>query len=122
MAGTLVADILQDGSANSGNTTDMIKGSARAWVNFTQGGTHAIINSYNVSSITDAGTGHSHINFIYNMPDADYVVSLSGDHRPGVSYGFEGFVIPVSANMVAVWSVSAGSVFDNPYMHVVIHR
>jgi len=37
MAGTLVADVLQDGAGNSTAMDNAIYGSAKAWVNF-QGG------------------------------------------------------------------------------------
>jgi len=58
--------ILQDSSSNS-NTV-------RAWVNFNGTGTVAIRADFNVSSITDGGTGIYTINFTTAMPDADYVV------------------------------------------------
>lgn len=75
MAGTLVVSNLNDGT-NTGNTTDMIKGSARAWVNFNGTGTVAIRASYNVSSITDNGVGNYTVNFTTAMIDANY--SMSG--------------------------------------------
>ena len=58
-------------SLNVGNITDgtnsvatekLSKGTAAAWVNF-DGTTNAIRGSYNVSSITDEGTGQYMINF-----------------------------------------------------------
>ena len=49
----------------------------RAWVNFNGTGTPAIRDSGNVSSITDNGTGVFTINFATNMPDANYVPSMS---------------------------------------------
>lgn len=52
----------------------------RAWVNFD--GTTSPINiraSYNVSSITDNGTGDYTVNFTTAMPDANYGVGLSGN-------------------------------------------
>lgn len=71
MAGTIVVSNLNDGT-NTGNTTDMIKGSARAWVNFNGTGTVAIRAAYNVSSITDNGVGDYTVNFTNAMPDANY--------------------------------------------------
>ena len=47
-------------------------GPAAAWVNFNGTGTVAIRASYNVSSITDNGTGDYTINFTNNMNSADY--------------------------------------------------
>ncbi len=53
-------------------TERLIKGSAAAWVNFNGTGTVAIRASYNVSSITDNGTGDYTINFSVAMSDANY--------------------------------------------------
>lgn len=44
----------------------------RAWVNFNGTGTVAIRASFNVSSITDNGTGDYTVNFTTAMPDANY--------------------------------------------------
>jgi len=44
----------------------------KAWVNFNGTGTVAIRASYNVSSITDNGTGDYTVNFTNAMPDANY--------------------------------------------------
>ena len=49
-----------------------------AWVNFNGTGTVAIRASYNVSSITDNGTGDYTVNFTTAMSDANYVVSGQG--------------------------------------------
>lgn len=53
------------------------QGSAKAWVNFNGTGTVAIRASFNVSSITDNGTGDYTVNFTTAMPDANYGVSFS---------------------------------------------
>ena len=50
----------------------------RAWVNFNGTGTVAIRGSFNVSSITDNGTGDYTVNFTTAMADANYsTVSLT---------------------------------------------
>ena len=46
-----------------------------AWVNFNGTGTVAIRASYNVSSITDNGTGKYTVNFTTAMPDTNYTFS-----------------------------------------------
>jgi hypothetical protein len=71
MAGTLTISTLSDGT-NSTSSTNCIQGSAKAWVNFNGTGTVAIRASYNVSSITDNGTGDYMVNFTTAMPDANY--------------------------------------------------
>ena len=44
----------------------------KAWVNFNGTGTVAIRGSYNVSSITDNGTGDYTVNFTVAMADTSY--------------------------------------------------
>jgi hypothetical protein len=52
---------------------------AKVWVNFDGTGTIAIKASYNVSSLTDNGTGYYYVNFTNNITDANYcVVADSG--------------------------------------------
>ena len=75
MAGTIVADTLQNGSGTNTSTTNVINGSARAWVNFNggYGNTSGVINaSYNVSSITVNGSGDYTVNFTNAMPNANF--------------------------------------------------
>ena len=61
----------QDGSATVPSQT-VISGSAKAWVNFNGTGTVAIRAAFNVSSITDNGTGDYTANFTTAMVDANY--------------------------------------------------
>lgn len=49
----------------------------RAWVNFNGTGTVAIRAAFNVSSITDNGTGDYTVNFTNALADANYEVSAS---------------------------------------------
>jgi len=48
---------------------------AKAWVNFNGTGTVAIRGSFNVSSITDNGTGDYTINFTTAFADANYCIA-----------------------------------------------
>jgi hypothetical protein len=54
---------------SDGKTTN-----ALAWVNFNGTGTVAIRSSYNVSSITDNGTGDYTVNFATALSDSNYAV------------------------------------------------
>ena len=56
----------------------VVNGTAKAWVNFNGTGTVAIRRSFNVSSITDNGTGDYTVNFTNAMPDANYSCSFMG--------------------------------------------
>ena len=66
----------QTGSASVPSDT-VINGSAKAWVNFNGTGTVAIRASFNVSSITDNGTGTYTANLTTSMVDANYSVTTA---------------------------------------------
>ena len=75
--GSVLTDTVQSSTAatapvfKDGNGTQ-IGTLCRAWVNFTGTGTVIINGSFNVSSITDNGTGDYTINFTNALPDANY--------------------------------------------------
>lgn len=69
----------QDGSASVPVDT-VVNGSAKAWVNFNGTGTVAIRASFNVSSITDNGTGDYSVNFSAAFADANYAAAISNGH------------------------------------------
>ena len=63
------------------NTSGTEKGQlAKAWVNFNGTGTLAIRDSFNVSSVTDVGTGQYGVNIQTAMANANYSVSVSDAH------------------------------------------
>lgn len=66
----------QSGSATVPSET-VISGSAKAWVNFNGTGTVAIRAGFNVSSITDNGTGDFTVNFTNAFSDTNYVALVS---------------------------------------------
>lgn len=80
--GNLLADVVQ--SSVTGTPPQFNDGSGtqtgtlcRAWVNFNGTGTVAIRASFNVSSITDNGTGNYTVNFATALSDANYSFSLT---------------------------------------------
>jgi len=81
MAGTVVVDAVKSsttGAPTFQNTSGTEIGQlCRAWVNFNGTGTVAIRASFNVSSITDLGTGQYRVNFANPMPDANYAAFAS---------------------------------------------
>ena len=118
---TIVASNISDGTDTVG-TEYVVNGSAKAWVNFNGTGTVAIRESFNVSSITDNGTGSYTANFTNAMPTADCAVSVTGEHNSGVVLGFAGYVSSNSnAAGTQVVSINAnGAAFDNSHMRVAV--
>ena len=89
MAGTIVADTIQDGAGNSTSMDNAIYGSAKAWVNFGYVSSAITIRkSYNVSSVTRNGTGDYTINFTTALNDANYSGVVSGNPTATVNYGY----------------------------------
>jgi hypothetical protein len=69
-----------DGSGIIRLQSNGVTTNALAWVNFNGTGTVAIRSSYNVSSITDNGTGDYTVNFTTALADANYAaVGSAGD-------------------------------------------
>lgn len=61
-----------DGSGVMKLQSNGVTTNALAWVNFNGTGTVAIRSAYNVSSITDNGTGDYTVNFTNALSDANY--------------------------------------------------
>lgn len=75
----------RDGTEST-DVTNVINGSAKAWINF-NGSTDAILSSFNVSSLTNVGTGRHTINFTNAFSDTNYCV-VTGNNEFGTDTGF----------------------------------
>jgi hypothetical protein len=102
----------------------------KAWVNFNGTGTVAIRASYNVSSITDNGTGDYTVNFTTAMADANYIVSLapsSCDNNNVIVSALKaaanwGTPTTYTSSAVRIISTGAGSSGDMSIFGVAIFR
>lgn len=95
----------------------------RAWVNFNGSGTVAILASFNVTSITDNGTGDFTLNFTNPMPDINYVMSGSVDYStPGafLVMGNTNTTRTTSAFRIYLWG--GGGLSDFSIVSVAIFR
>jgi hypothetical protein len=141
MAGTVIADrleaastsqlVIENGVALTPPTivdvnNVQIGTFCRAWVNFNGTGTVAIRASFNVSSITDNGTGDYTVNFTNAMPDANYsIVGLAQDSSTKMSIaGNAASVAPTtSAYRLNTSSGNAGTALvDSTYVFVSVFR
>ena len=80
MAGKIIADQIEHSTAGSLDTSYVVNGSAKAWVNFDMTGTAEIVKSFNISGLVDAGTGQATNSFTSSFSDADYCQTLGGDY------------------------------------------
>jgi len=76
---TLVAQTISNGTVST-SSANVIRGSAKAWVNF-NGSTAAIRSSYNVSSITKISTGNYTVTFTNAMSNIDYAITASSSNQ-----------------------------------------
>ena len=83
---TIKTETLSTPSNSTVPVDTVVNGTAKAWVNFNGTGTVAIRRSFNVSSITDNGTGLYTVNFTTAMPDANYSAVGSTIGSADVSY------------------------------------
>jgi hypothetical protein len=75
MAGTIVADTLENGTGTTTSMTNAIRGCAKAWATFAAATTTpTIVGSYNTSSITYVGTGTWNVALTTAMPSTAYAV------------------------------------------------
>ena len=134
MAGTIVADTIQDGAGNSTSMDNAIYGSAKAWAYFTYISSVLTIGaSYNVSSITRASTGQYTVTFTTNLTDANYAVVGSGgaytsvtgscNIHPNYTAGTGAYIAPSSSSFAIGVVNEAGTAAQDPYSCAfAVHR
>lgn len=96
----------------------------RAWVNFNGIGTVSVRASGNVSSVTDNGTGDYTVNFISQMPDANYSTSISGQRTgSGIYNGTMGIFAGASPTQTptGVRVTTSGTDGTSPVDYLVIN-
>lgn len=125
---TLTVSNISNGSVST-SSTNVIQGSAKAWVNFNGTGTVAIRASYNVSSITDNGTGDYTVNFTNAFADTNYVTQLTGMRDSDGNGSFNATVrggtysTYVTTSSVRILAENdSGTRVDAPYYGVAVFR
>ncbi len=75
---TLKVNTIQNTSGGSSSTAEQIEqGRAKAWIHFDGQSTVAIRDSFNVSTLTDNGTGDYTISFSSAMANTNYAVATT---------------------------------------------
>lgn len=118
---TLRVSTIQDtAGSNSSTPAAIASGIAKAWVNFNGTGVVAIRAQYNVSSITDNGTGDYTVNFTNALADANYSTCITA----GGSTGSWTELLPSTYSTSAVRMNSRGTTSnaDNSYFCVSVFR
>ena len=95
---------------------------AKAWVNFNGTGTVAIRASFNVSSITDNGTGQYTINFTTALADANYCAIASKGGQETTSTDNIRLPITTAPTTSAIQVQYSNGNQDSAYVSVAIFR
>lgn len=93
----------------------------KAWVNFNGTGTVAIRASFNVSSITDLGTGSYQVNFTNSMTDSNYSAVCQAQQNTTTAQFTRLGALSTSSIVVDDLS-AAGTFYDPVVMCVAIFR
>jgi hypothetical protein len=103
----------------------VVQGSAKAWINFNGTGTPAIRAAFNVTSITDNGTGDYTLNFTTALPDANYAMAgaltRSGFPQTGTVGPRDGGVFNTTQLRIATHD-DGGAAIDPPFVGVAVFR
>jgi len=94
----------------------------RAWVNFNGTGTVAIRAQFNVSSITDNGTGSYTVNFTTALADANYVCNVSASNTTDASNINPPAGVDRATSSVRIDVETSSSQFDAALIDVAIFR
>ena len=98
-------------------------GLCKAWVNFNGTSTVAIRASYNVSSITDNGTGHYTVNFTTALADANYSVSGNTNWSGGPwIVGFDTSSTRTSSALPIITGTTPGVAADTSLVNINVFR
>jgi hypothetical protein len=114
-AGSITYPMLSTSGTESDNVAMR---TARAWVKFNGTGAVAIQSDFNVSSITDNGTGDYTVNFSSALPDANY--SFLIDCNDGANTKYSAFTSSGTSSLRFTTRTGNGSVLDTNPISVVI--
>jgi hypothetical protein len=103
-------------------TQNGMTGIAKAWVNFNGTGTVAIRGSFNVSSITDNGTGDYIINFTTAMPDTNFATFITASKDNSFSETTWIVTNSVNTSTRVLNATTAGTYFDVVTFNVSVFR
>jgi len=92
---------------------------AKAWVSWTQIGTHAIFDSYGISSVTDQAVGDTYVNFTTAMTTNHYAVLLGGHKISDWDESLQ-YTNPLAANILIRNFNGSGTGIDTNHISLAI--
>jgi hypothetical protein len=109
-----------DVNASAAITDSKLTGTTcKAWVNFNGTGTVAIRASYNVSSITDNGTGNYTVNFTNALSDSNYAFVFGNNNA---DRNCESLTLATDSFQLGAWTIETNTRIDLSVISVAIFR
>jgi hypothetical protein len=124
MASILRVNTLTDASSNNSTAVSVInQGTAKVWVNLNGTGTIALRDSYNVSGVTDNGTGNYTYAISSNMGNANYANTAMGNegNAGDVMIDDNNAIPTTSAIRVQARTYNSGEVSDPDFIYHTSH-
>ena len=118
---TLKLDTLSNKAGTASVPSDtIVSGTAKAWVHF-NGNSVAIRGAFNVSSITDNGTGDYTVNFTISMPDENYSAITNCGYSPANPSTIFSTSVPVNSSSLRINCYStSGTANDRDFVSAAI--
>ena len=117
---TLKVDNVLD-QAGTALPSNLLPVTASAWVNFNGTGVVAIRGSYNVTSITDNGTGSYDVNLTSALDNTDCsVVGSCVGAAGGTNRSIAGVATSTSVVEVSTWADTSGALLDVEFCNIAV--
>jgi len=119
MASELRVNTLKDANGNNSTAVSVInQGTVKAWFNFKGTDTVSLLDSTNVASMTDNGTGRYTGNLTNNMGNTNYCISCIGDYDGGSSASPAGSATEHDNNSTSAYQFQSFRLSDDAYTDV----
>ena len=113
--GKIKADTLEHSTAGSLDTSYVVNGSAKAWINFDGTGTIATRDSHNVSSIADSGTGNYQVNLTNAMASTNFCVTSSNNDWNATAAAY-----PATTSQIQIWVENGNANADTSIIEALV--
>ena len=79
--------VLAGHATDSTTTINLEQGLAKAWINYNGTGTVSVRDSFNMTNLTDVGTGRQTVDFVNDFSAADYSATMGTQYIGGSTNG-----------------------------------
>ncbi len=119
--GTLKADTLTHSTAGSLATNYVVEGSAKAWSNTQQASSYSTRDSFNLSSISDGGTGKTGLTFTNAFSNANHATTALASNLNNLAAHDTDTAVPTTTTIKLASCNATDSLEDAAYLFSSTH-